>query len=215
MFRAILYVQWKWTRFLLLACVLGATALPMLTARSDFTGGEAYLSVLGNLEGIGIFYPFLALVTGWVIAAGIWYPDRTGRHVYGMAMPVERWRFVLLRYGAGLLLALVPALALLLANLLVALTVTLPPGLHPYPVALALRFALASMVAFSFMFTLMAVEGAVVAKVVAGLLLLCLLVPVVSAWAGEETSFVRIINVLLTAPGPLSVFTGRWMLIDV
>ena len=215
MFRAILYVQWKWTRLLLVACVLGAAALPMLTARSDFTGGEAYLSVLGELESMGIAYPFLALVTGWVIAAGIWYPDRTGRHVYGMAMPVERWRFVLLRYGAGLLLALVPALALLLANVLVALTVTLPPGLHPYPVSLALRFALATLVAFSLMFTMMSVEGTVVAKVVAGLVLLCLLVPVATAWAGEETPFVRIINMLVTAPGPLSVVTGRWMLIDV
>ncbi len=215
MFRAILYVQWKWTRLLLVACVLGAAVLPMLTARSDFTGGEAYLSVLGELESMGIAYPFLALVTGWVIAAGIWYPDRTGRHVYGMAMPVERWRFVLLRYGAGLLLALVPALALLLANVLVALTVTLPPGLHPYPVSLALRFALAIVVAFSLMFTMMSVEGTVVAKVVAGMVLLCLLVPVAAAWAGEETPFVRIINMLITAPGPLSVFTGRWMLIDV
>lgn len=215
MFRAILYVQWKWTRFLLLACVLGATALPMLTARSDFTGGEAYLSLIGELESFGIMYPFLALVTGWVIAAGIWYPDRTGRHVYGMAMPVERWRFVLLRFGAGLLLALVPALALLLANMLVALTVALPPGLHPYPFALAFRFALATVVAFSLMFTLMSVEGTVVARVVTAVLFLCLLVPAVSAWAGAETPFLKLVNLLLTAPGPLSVFTGRWMLIDV
>jgi hypothetical protein len=215
MFHAILAVQWKWSRLLLVFGSLVAAAIPLTSARSDFSGGLGFVPLLTRLEAYGFVYPLMALVLGGAVAVAIWLPDRQGRHVYGMSMPLPRWHFVLLRYGAGLLLVLVPALALLAGGVLAALTTQLPPGLHAYPAQLTLRFALACVVAFSFAFPLAAAERSVVAGVIGALILLAVLSPMVAQAAAVPNPLGWLLEALFSPPGPFSVFSGRWMLFDV
>ena len=215
MFRAILYVQWKWLRWPLLAVTLAVAAIPLVAARSDFTGGTMLVPLLNRLESAAILYPIAAIIVGWAVAAGIWHADRQGRRVYAMAMPVPRWQFVLLRYQAGLVLVLVPALALLLATILVAVTVQLPPGLHAYPGSVSLRFALASVVAYSMIFAMAAADSTVVAGVLAALVILVLVGPGVAELAGARDPAETLLSLLFSPPGPFAIFAGRWMLFDV
>jgi len=215
MFRAVLEVQWKWTRAFLLLLVLAAFAVPVVSARSDFSRGQGVLELVSQMESFGYTYPLLAIIAGSGVALAILNPDLRGRYVYALSLPLLRWHLVLLRFGAGAVLLLVPVAALLIGTLLAAATTTLPPGLHAYPLGIALRFALATLVAFGLTFALAGSPRRVA---------LALLLPVGGLIAlqvglvllGSHAAVLGpMIDLLFGPAGPLRVLTGRWMLFDV
>ena len=218
MFRMILYTQWKWSRVAVAIGTVAAFALPVLSV-GQFGAARAsrweVQAMLGSIQAWGVLYPVLAIVVALAVATLAWTYDHRGRHVYALSLPVPRWHYVLLRYGAGAALLTAPALALWAGSLVATGAATVPAGLHAYPTTLALRFALATLVAYSMFFA--ASSGTMrSARYILAVIGLLIAIDVVTAIAGVnthifETVFLRI----LVWPGPLDIITGRWMLIDV
>jgi len=218
MFRVILYSLWKWSRLIILLGAVAAFALPILSvqgASSDavtpLTAGE----LLRSIQSWGVLYPVLAAALGLLVAIATWAPDHRGRHVHALSLPLPRWRYAMLRFGSGLLLLTAPMLALLLGAVLATRLAALPAGLQGYPIALALRFALAVAVAYAVFFAVSAgtsrTAGVVLASIGA-----VILVQVLATAAGTDLNLLGPLqNALMNWPGPLAIFTGRWMLIDV
>lgn len=218
MFRVMLWSQWKWSRQALAFLCLLAFALPLVTLRAAADAGGIgrweVLRLLSALQSYGMFYPLLAGLCGLLLAFTAWQSDRRGRHVYALALPIERWRYVLLRFGAGLVLLAGPVLLVWLGALVAVARITLPQGLHGYPTLLALRFALATVVSFACFFSVVAGSSRTAAWILGILGLVILLGMVVQALTGLNP-VLWIIDRLMIWPGPLDIFTGRWMLIDV
>ena len=205
MFRAVLYTQWKWSRLIVVLGTVAAFAIPLLSlqgaARAD-RGALQAQELLRAVQSWGTLYPLLATALGLLTAIAAWAPDHRGRHIHALTLPIERWRYVLLRFGAGFVL-------------LAALTATLPPGLQSYPIALAVRFAFAVFVAYAVFFAVSA-GTARTAGIILGIIAAVILVQVVASIANIDLNLFGVAQaVVLLGPGPLAVFTGRWMLVDV
>lgn len=218
MFRVVLYGQWKWSRIIVILGTVAGFALPILSvqgATSDPASALKAGELLAIIESWGVLYPVLAATIGLLVAIATWAPDHRGRHVLALSLPLPRWRYVLLRFTAGLVLLVPPMLAVLAGALLASATATLPAGLETYPMALAVRFALAVAVAYAVFFAISAATTRT-AGVILGIIGAVIVVQVVAGAAGislDLTSPVQ--EVVMNWPGPLAIFTGRWMLIDV
>src|SRR5687767_9768619 len=156
MFRSILYTQWKWARIALIVIAVAAVAVPVSSVRS-IDGVILPTTVAESLNTMrvwSVLYVLLAAVAGLVLAISAWAADQRGHHVYALSLPVPRWHYVLLRFGAGLMLLLVPGLLLWIGSLIASAVVVLPPGLATYPGALALRWILAAFVAYALFFAI-------------------------------------------------------------
>jgi len=218
MFRMILFTQWKWSRLTVLLAVLGAFLLPILSVQQagdpDRTSWEARM-LLVSIQSWSVLYPALATAIALFLALAAWSADHRGRHVYALSLPVPRWHYALQRFGAGAVLLAAPALALLLGALVAAATANIPHGLRAYPLALAARFTLAMAVAYAVFFAISAGTtrtAGYVLSIVAGIVV----VQVLAAAAGIELHLIPFLgDRLLMWPGPLEIFSGRWMLIDV
>jgi len=128
---------------------------------------------------------------------------------------VPRWRYVLLRFAAGMTLLAAPILAVLMGAVLAAVTATIPAGLQAYPFALAMRFALAVLIAYAVFFAISA-GTARTAGIILGAIATVVVVQLVAGIANLQLDLVSTMQVvLLHGLGPLAVFTGRWMLVDV
>jgi ABC-type transport system involved in multi-copper enzyme maturation permease subunit len=213
--KAILRIQWKACRHLVIALCVAAFALPVVSVRLGWRGAAANLPFfLTELELWGFFYPLLAAVAAFILAAGIWHSDRRGGHVYALLLPIPRWRYVWLRYAGGLVM-LLPIIASLSVGALVAVAgLDLPPGLRTFPLELTLKFVLALVLFYGIAFAFASASARTIgiAVRVAGLLLAIhigaiLLDPQLNLiWTG--------LRALATSPGPLVILGGRWMLID-
>lgn len=218
MFRAMLYVQWKWSRLIVVLGTVAAFAIPLLSvqgaARAD-RGALQAQDLLHAVQSWGTLYPLLAAALGLLLAITSWAADHRGRHVHALTLPVERWRYVLLRFAAGLTLLAAPIAALLLSATLSSLVATLPPGLQAYPIALTIRFALAVVVAYAVFFAISAGTARTAGLILGGIAAV-ILVQVVASLANLEWDILGLAQVaLLQGAGPLAVFAGRWMLVDV
>jgi len=163
----------------------------------------------------GTLYPVLAAALGLLVAIATWAPDHRGRHVHALSLPVPRWRYVLLRFSAGAVLLAAPILALSAGAVLATWSATIPAGLQGYPVALANRFALAVLVAYAVFFAVSA-GTARTAGIILAVIGSVILVQVVASVANVDFDLLGKLQVaFLNWPGPLAIFTGRWMLIDV
>jgi hypothetical protein len=218
MFRMMLYTQWKWSRLLVVAGTLVAFAIPVLSVQS---AGEYNLqhwearALLNSIESWGLAYPILAAGLAVFMAMTAWGPDHRGRHVYALSLPVPRWHYALLRFGAGAVLLAVPVLAVWIGALVGTASAVIPPGLHAYPYALALRFALALLFAYAVFFAISAGTTRTAGYILAGIGAI-IVVQVMARAAHVEFDLVgTIFGRMLGWPGPLEIFTGRWMLIDV
>jgi hypothetical protein len=217
MFRAILYTQWKWSRLPLLLGVLAGFALPILSVQR-VSGAAGYWQtrmMLASVQAWGMLYPILGATLALLIAALAWAADDRGRHVYALSLPLPRWHYALLRFGAGLVLLAAPVVAVWIGGILATATVTIPTGLHAYPTMLAARFALAVFVMYALLFAISAgtVRMAGYALIALGLVVV---VEVVANAAGVHVSLLeQLLLALVVWPGPMDVITGRWMLIDV
>jgi hypothetical protein len=214
MFKAIIKTQWKWTRVAVLACVAAAFGLPLLSLASASEATEPR-GFIAAMQAWGMGYALLAAALGLLVAVLAWNSDHRGHHVYALSLPVPRWRYVLLRFGAGLLFLLPPVLALGISALIVSGNRAIPAGLHSYPFALTLRFAFAAMVAFAVFFAISAATKRA-AGYVLGIIGLVVVAEVLTTAAGLQAQVLaRAIELIIASPGLLSVFNGRWMLIDV
>ena len=218
MFRVILYGQWKWSRLIVVLGTIAAFALPIISVQSAAAGDTSPLhaqELLRAVQSWGTLYPVLAAALGLLVAIATWAADHRGRHVHALTLPVPRWRYVLLRFGAGSTLLAGPIIAVLLGALLATATATIPSGLQAYPVALALRFAVAVFVAYAVFFAISA-GTARTAGIILGTMAALVLVQVLASLANVSLNLVDLVQVVvLNWPGPLAVFTGRWMLLDV
>jgi ABC-type transport system involved in multi-copper enzyme maturation permease subunit len=217
MFHAILRSQWRWCRLVIVLGTVAGFSLPVLSLQGA-TRGEGAMppdALLRLLQSWGILYPLLAGLLGLLVAMAAWAPDHRGRHVHALTLPLPRWRYVLLRFAAGLTVLALPVAAVFFGAVLATATAAIPPGLQGYPLALGLRFALAVLVAFSLFF---AISGgtARTAGIILGVLALVVVAQILVSAAGVELDLLGgLQQAFLNWPGPLAIFSGRWMLIDV
>jgi len=137
------------------------------------------------------------------------------RRVRPSSLPLPRWRYVLLRFASGVTLLAGPILAVLVGAVLATSMASLPVGLQSYPLALALRFAMAVLVAYAVFFAVSA-GTARTAGVILGVIGAVIVVQILATVANVELDLLgKLQVVVLNWPGPLAVFTGRWMLVDV
>lgn len=218
MFRAILYSQWKWSRLIVALGTIAGFALPILSMQGAARGDRSPLDaeqLLHAVQGWGTLYPVLAAALGLLVAVASWAPDHRGRHVHALTLPLPRWRYVLLRFAAGTTMLSGPIVGVCAGALLATAAATLPPGLQGYPFALALRFALAILVAYALFFAVSAGTARTAGYILSAIALL-VAVQIVARVASPGWDIAGQLQVaLVNWPGPLAVFTGRWMLIDV
>jgi hypothetical protein len=220
MFVQLLYTQWKWTRMGLLPCVVIAFALPIVSV-GQWAIPLDRLSVgilLSRMTIYSVWYPVLAAAIGLVVAASAWREDHRGGHVYALSLPVSRKRFALMRLGAGAVLLALPFIGMWAGTLIASAAVTMPPGLRAYPNALAIRFGLAILVAYALFFAISAGTirtAGYVLGTAGGLAAVAVLLFAAGINLAEVGAIEWLVSHLVGRSGPLAVFTGPWVLIDV
>jgi hypothetical protein len=235
MFRQILFVTWKATRFGMIPFIMAAFGLPLLSVQGVRHAAAAGVpledgrittgaEVLEWVTEWSHLYPALALALGAVLALLVWNWDHRGTHVYPLSLPLPRWKYVLLKMGAGGVLLLIPVGVLWLGSLLAVSTVEIPDGLRAYPTAITFRFLLATLIAFAVFFALAAgtIRTAVILLIVwIALVFLGEGVPPILGGLLDMPRLSRfhfldwILNTSMSWPGPFEVFAGNWLLIDV
>jgi hypothetical protein len=213
MFTAMLATQWRWTRSVALLLALAGFAIPLASVRSASAHADPQL-FLTTIESWGAVYALLSLGVGLLIALAAWGNDHQGRHVYALSLPIPRSRYVLLRFVAGCVLV-APAVAGVLAGALTASLGAIPPGLHVFPFALTLRFAFCALLGFALFFAVGAATTRT-AAIVLGLMGGVVFAQYLLSLTGASFNLLEFLgNALFVSPGLLSVFSGRWMLVDV
>ena len=217
MFAMILRTHWKWTRLLVGGIALLAFLMPALAWRLSRYGGGIVgpVQMMDGLAGLGPMLAFLALLGAFVLAVYPWTLDAETKHVYPLSLPISWPRYVGMRYLAGGLTLLVPALALYVGSRFALSFIVLPPLLRAYPGALALRFLLAALVAYSATFALQYLAGRratlVALVIVLGFTFLIAGLEIFGARQASQA----IGEFLFQWPGPFGVFSQSWVLIDV
>ena len=227
MFRQIAFLQWKTSRFAVILLLPLCFGLPILLvrlasriSRSDPVGGGV-LGTLHFMDTTSVVFPILAGVTGCALALAAWSWDHRSNHVYALSLPVERWRYALMKLGAGTLLLLSLAAAILAGSLIAIATSSLPVGIHGYPIAFTARFLFAALICYALTFAFASGTTRTTVRVFAGLFIIFILGSVVTEIAGEalgtsiRSPAAILGEALVTWPGPFNVFGGSWMLIDV
>ena len=216
MLKAMIRLSWKGSWHLIVALAAAALALPIISVRTGWRGtGQQLPRFLIELQLWGLFYPALAAVAGIVVAVVIWASDRRGHHIYALLLPIPRWRYVLLRYLAGLVLLLPVVLALWIGAVIATASLDMPPGLRQVPHALTAKFALALLLLFGLAFSAAAASRRALGI---GFRVLGLFVAVHIAviLLSPKTNLIwTVVTALSTWPGPFAPLGGRWMLIDV
>lgn len=215
MFSAMLKVQWKWTRAAALVGLILGFAIPLASVQwSEDQYGSQVANVVARMQSFGVAYALLAAGIGLSVAFIAWSADQRGRHVYALSLPVRRSRYAAMRFGAGALFLLIPAAGVLIGSLVAIAIAHIPEGLHAYPVSLTLRFLLASGVAYAIFFAI-ASSTPKAAGLTLGLMGALVVVSIaLSAASVNVNPLGAASDFVFSEPGPLSVFTGRWMLID-
>lgn len=227
MLKQSLFLQWKVSRWALLPFVLAAFALPLLAmgragaaARTDsFAAGYAALAVMQQWV---VVFPLTAALLGVTVGLAAWSWDHRAGHVYALSLPVERWRYVLLKVTAGAVVLLIPVAAAWAGALLGTLTSDVPEGLRAYPNAFALRFLLAALIIYAATFAAAAGTMKTAVRILSGLLLFLLFGSILVGFVEQTFGYddlwtpIDLLNAALGRwPGPFHVFGGNWMLIDV
>ncbi|HEX3866274.1 MAG TPA: hypothetical protein VHV78_05945 [Gemmatimonadaceae bacterium] len=214
MWQAVLATQWKWTRPLALLGVLVTFAIPILSLRlAEAT--ESISAFVAAMQSWGVAYAVAAAGLGLITAIAAWGYDHRLRHVYALSLPVARWRYVAMRFGAGLVMLAPPIVALFASCEIVAHSSGIPPALHAYPVALTLRFSFASIVAYALFFAISSATGRTAGYILGAIAFVIVAQIMLSSANITIDMLSRAADVVFAAPGLLAVFAGRWTLIDV
>jgi len=107
---------------------------------------DVELDAMGGFARLGL----LAVVAAAAVwGAQVWAPERKGRWVYALSLPVGRVRLFALRYAAGLAWLALAVAALAAASYAVAATAQLPRFVYAYPGAFTAWVAAASWLAYT------------------------------------------------------------------
>lgn len=217
MFTQILYTQWKWTRAALGMFIVFAFVLPVALWRllGPESGSTTAVTLMQAFDQTGAFLSIIALLGGFVLAVMPWTVDAQAKHVYPLSLPVTWQRYVVMRFGAGALSLVLPTIALWLGCLIALAFVDVPATLQTYPGTVAGRFLLAALVAYGITFALQYLAGRRAVLFLLGILLVMLVGGTALELFGFQAVNRSVIRVLFEWPGPLSVFTADWSLIDV
>jgi len=219
-FAAICRIQWKASATALALLAALGFMVPLLTVQqAGFSAGDRrgwdLIGMLSTVEATGTLFPVLAVILGLTLAVGAWSADHQGDHVYALTLPVPRWHYVLLRFGAGLLL-IVPVAVAVGAGCAVALgSLDLPTGLRTYGGAVTLRFALAATVSYAATFALASGTKRTAATVLAVLVALIALALILDSFGVSPAFVERVVNAVFARPGPFEVLVGPWAVIGV
>lgn len=223
MFRQIFYTQWKWYSAPVVPLALAAFGLPIFnTSRLGSPLGntsvtsvqvETFMEIAQLLAPL---YPALAFAVGVMMAAGAWWADHSGHHIYALSLPIPRWEYSLLRFASGAAFVAFVSVFLGMGSVLASLSANLPQGWHAYPFALTARFFLASLIVYSVFFPLAAGSKRTITRGVSGTVAFLILGELIASSITVDWSLVGwLVDALATWPGPFEVFTGSWLLIDV
>ena len=231
MFQQILYTQWKSVRGGLIPMAIASFGLPLLAVQDLALPGDLPPDApLRALQAEFIyqswqiwlpFFPVLAAIIGVVFALNAWSGDHKAGHIYALALPMPRWKYVLWKMGAGTLLLLVPVAFLSAGSLVAAGSLDLAEGLHAYPLLFTQRFLMASLLVYGLLFamasgtmhTTVIVISVCLSVVFGGQLLTFYLSELLPAFDWYFADWLG--RILVEWPGPFEVIFGNWNLIDV
>jgi hypothetical protein len=227
MFRQIAFLQWKTSRFAVVLLLPLCIGLPLFLTRlagsfanADLPGG-ASLGLLHFVDATSVAFPILAAAAGGALALTAWAWDHRTNHVYALSLPLERWRYTLMKMGAGTVMLLALAAGVLLGSLLGIALTQLPEGVHGYPIAFTLRFLFAALICYAVTFAFASGTMKTTVRIFTVLFVVFILGSVATEIAGRALgTTIRspaslLGEALVTWPGPFNVFGGSWMLIDV
>jgi hypothetical protein len=217
LYTQMLRTQWAWSRMAVLGLGVITFALPSLIWRLAGMGG-GHLAPAALVQGFQFGGPALALLSlagGAVMAATPWVVDAEAKHVYPLSLPIAWSRFVAIRFGIGVLLLLVPTVALYMGAQFILLRIDLPDVLRAYPGALSARYFLALLIAYSVTFAVQYIFGKRAALVTLVGLLSFAGLSILLSVIGEAGRFSWMGAALFQWPGPFSIYTEAWKLIDV
>ncbi len=219
MFKALMVIQWKWTKWAAMLATLVGFAIPIASVQVVASGRYSYAQeagyVVGVMQQFAVGYALLAAVVGLAFAVAAWSNDHKGRHIYALSLPVSRSTYAAMRFSAGAIFLLVPTLGVLAGCVIASIIAPIPAGLHAYPIALTLRFLLASGVAFAIFFAIAASTPKTAGLVLGGVASILVVAILLAAAEVQYDLLGHVSSFLFSEPGLLSVFTGRWMLVDV
>ena len=219
MFREVLRTQWVATRAIVLVLAVVAFGIPLATVFYGANLGRVSTYVVASwlraAEGVGTLMPVVALVAGVLLGMAVWAADHAGQHVYALSLPLARWRYVLLRFGAGATLLAVPVVTLGAGALMATASVSLPAGVHAYPLQLTARFALAALVCYALFFALASATKRVALALLGSFGGFVLADVLLTTFGRQPVVLEGLFNLLTGWPGPLAILMGRWALFDV
>ena len=231
MFQQILYTQWKSIRPGLIPLAIASFGLPLLAVQDLALPRDVPADVpLRAFQAELIFenwqvwlpgFPVLAVVIGVIFAMNAWSADHKAGHVYALALPLPRWKYVLWKMGAGGSLLLVPVALLGVGSLVAVGSLELAEGLHAYPLLFTQRFLMASLLAYGVLFamasgttrTTVIVLSTCLSVVLGGQLLTFYLSELLPGFDWQLANWLG--RILVEWPGPFEVLFGNWNLIDV
>ena len=227
MVQPMLFLHWKQARLMLIPFVVAAFGLPLMVVQGfGSDDGAGFLEAYGIVASYQVWlplFPMLAAAIGAVLALTAWNWDHQLGHVYALSLPLARRDYVMLKMGAGVVLALVPTAALWLGAQIASASITLPEGLRAYPNLLTLRFFLAVLMTYALFFAL----GAGTIKTTVWVMSSVLMFFLVGGLVSEALAYyffpsldgVNLVTAatqwITRAGGPLEFITGNWALIDV
>ena len=222
-----LRLHWLASRWLMIPLVILCVGVPQAVLRTASqqtiraAGSDVAAILLSTLQEFSSLFPFLAVISGVLLALTAWNWDHRAGHIYALALPVSRARYALMKLWAGAVLLLVPVVALWIGAVVAAVSVPIPAELRAYPGALGARFLFASLLIYAGMFTLAAGTMRTTLVVVIASLLVVVGGSIAVSWV--ETRYMMdlvtpaemIVHAVRTWPGPFRVFGGNWLLLDV
>ncbi|MDH4046382.1 MAG: hypothetical protein OEY20_06265 [Gemmatimonadota bacterium] len=220
MFRAVCRLQWKASFTAVALIAVAGFIVPLLAVqRAGFAVGDRrawdLVTMLAAVESAGSLFQILAIMLGLTLSVSAWSADHQGDHVYALTLPVPRWYYVLLRFGAGVVLILPVTLAVGLGCALAIQGIDLPAGLRSYGTAITLRFALAALVAYAATFALAAGTKRTAALIL-GSLVAVFAISELLAMVGVGQGLLTTLMVgIFARPGPFEILAGPWTLIGV
>jgi hypothetical protein len=220
MLRQVLYTQWKWSKvelavYAVIAFVVPVTTMKVLTLNVTAFGDVIPIPALLDASVVtGIVLVGLAAICGVTLAVRPWMVDQARAFVLSLSLPLRWSAFVRLRFLAGAALLLAPTAAVWFGGILAAAALPLPSTLHAYPTSLAARFLGASLVFYATAFAFQHTAGRRAVKVAALTLISLALIELIAQALHLPSPTVAIWNATTSWPGPFSVVTARWMLID-
>lgn len=220
MFAAVCRVQWKASSTAVFLLAVAGFIIPLLAVQqAGFSAGERrawdLVVMLSAVESVGGLFPIVAVVLGLTLSVSAWSADHQGDHVYALTLPVPRWYYVLLRFGAGAVLIVPVTAAVGLGCALALWSLDLPEGLRSYAMAVTLRFALAGLVSYAALFALAAGTKRTAALILGAVVAIFALAEFLAMAGMGPGLFGLLVEGILSRPGPFEIFGGPWMLIGV